>query len=501
MTGCSRRTFLGAAGATPALMAVGAGTLARAATKPKRLGPDGRQPNIVYVILDELGYFEFSCMGNKHLKTPNIDRMAAEGIRFTDALAGGPVCAPTRSVLLTGKHLGHTTVRANSGFTPLRVEDITIGEVMSAAGYVCGGFGKWGVGGRGTSGVPEKHGFKEFFGYYDQVHAHTYYPPYLIHNSEEVPLKGNTGDLYVGETFSHTVIVDHAKAFIREHKDEPFLCYCPWTPPHGLWGFPEDEPSWQLFKDKPWTAGQRLPTDAKVYAAMVHMIDRQIGELIALVKELGLDDNTLFIVTGDNGGQDYFWKDPRENTKKADAPYPHGFFGPNLNPATGERFRGGKGALYEGGLRVPAFARWTSTIAPGQVSDHLWYFADFMPTFAELGGAVCPDDSDGISFVPTLLGEKAAGRKQKRHEYMYWEAGARRAVRIENWKGHLGGKDKKWELYDLATDVEELVNVADKHTDIVAKMAAYAEEAHVENILGVIYDRELVEKDRKAKKG
>ena len=215
-------------------------------------------PNIIYLMLDEWGYFESGHMGHRELLTPHIDQFASEGIRFTNAYAGAPVCGPTRCVLLTGLHSGHTSMRVNDGFSPIREDEPTLGTMLKKKGYATGGFGKWGIGGRGTSGVPEKHGFDQFFGYYDQVHAHTFYPQYLIRNSREVPLQGNSGEnFYDGETHAQLEIFRESLRFIRSNKDKPFFCYLPWTPPHGLWGIDEDDPSWQLFKDKPWTAGQQ----------------------------------------------------------------------------------------------------------------------------------------------------------------------------------------------------------------------------------------------------
>ena len=207
------------------------------------------KPNIVYIMADELGYYELSCMGNPHIRTPNIDRMAATGMRFTQGLAGSSVCAPTRCVLMTGKHGGHTSVRVNGGGTPLRAEEKTIASMLKEHGYATGGFGKWGCGGRGSTGVPEKHGFDEFVGYYDQVHAHSYYPKYIVRNSEEIPLKGNKG-MSTGDTYSHYVIVDHAMKFIKANKDKPFFCYLPITPPHGIFDIPDSDPAWATYKDK-----------------------------------------------------------------------------------------------------------------------------------------------------------------------------------------------------------------------------------------------------------
>ncbi|MGB2824429.1 MAG: sulfatase-like hydrolase/transferase, partial [Phycisphaerae bacterium] len=238
-----RRTFLKCLGSAGAAAAMPWLSQCAGATK-------GTRPNIIYIMLDEWGYYEMSLMGHPILRTPNIDRMASEGVRFTQALAGGSVCAPTRSTLMTGQHTGHTTVRSNGGRAPLRADDVTVAEVLKRAGYATGGFGKWGLGDRGTTGVPEKHGFDVFFGYYHQVHAHTYYPNYLLRNSEKVPLAGNTGDYHKGETFSHELIYRESIGFIRRNAStrsaqaRPFFAYLPWTPPHGLWGIPADEPAW-----------------------------------------------------------------------------------------------------------------------------------------------------------------------------------------------------------------------------------------------------------------
>lgn len=442
----------------------------------------GPKTNIIYFFIDELGYYELSLMGHPLLETPNVDRFAREGMRFTQLLAGAPVCAPTRCCLMTGKHLGHCSVRENPGQNPIRAEEITIANVLKQAGYATGGFGKWGVGGRGTTGVPEKHGFDVFFGYYDQVHAHTYFPAYLIRNSEEVPLPGNEGALYEGKTFSHELIFQETVKFIRENKDRPFFCYCPWTPPHGAWGMPEDDPSYLKYKDKQWDAGHSIKKDeAQRYAAMVNMVDRQIGQIMELLKELHLDENTIVLFSGDNGGHFYF---------KNEA-HPYGFFAPNLNPRTGKMFRGEKGNLYEGGLRVPFIARWPGQIKPGTLNDHLGYFPDVMPTLAELTGTQCPDDIDGISFLPTLLGREA---QQKQHEYLYWEFMGQSAVRWNDWKANKPRKGD-WELYNLKTDIEEKKNIANENPDVIKKLIAFAGEAHLPHIRGEILDNDLCMKD------
>ncbi|MBC8148741.1 MAG: arylsulfatase [Verrucomicrobiaceae bacterium] len=440
-----------------------------------------KNPNIIYLMLDEWGYFESGHMGSKDLLTPNIDQFAKDGMRFTNAYAGAPVCGPTRCVLLTGLHSGHTSMRSNNGFAPIRKEEQTLASMLKKEGYATGGFGKWGIGGRGTSGVPEKHGFDEFFGYYDQVHAHTFYPKYLIRNSKEVPLEGNEGtSFYEGKTHAQDEIFKESMKFIRKNKEKPFFCYLPWTPPHGLWGIDQDDPSWKLFKDKPWTAGQRTKNDAKVYAAFMHMIDRQIGEIIASLKEMDLDQETIFFLCGDNGGQAYF------STKGR----PHGFFGPNLNPETGERFKAGKGSLYEGGLKIPFLVRWPGMIKESVEADHLCYFPDIMPTLAELAGATSPK-TDGLSLMPTLMGEPG----QKNHEYLYWEYVGQTAVRMKNWKAYKGKKGD-WQLYDLSKEVEEKENLAKEHPEVLKKLVGFAEAAHEPIRPGEIYDRELIDKDR-----
>jgi arylsulfatase A-like enzyme len=442
------------------------------------------RPNVVYIMADELGYFELSCLGNPNIQTPRIDQMTREGIRFTQALAGSSVCAPTRCCLMSGKHSGHTSVRTNGGGTPMRAGEETVASILKDAGYATGGFGKWGCGGRGSTGVPEKHGFDVFLGYYDQVHAHSYYPPYIVRNSEEVPLKNNRGGSD-GETYSHYVIVDEAMNFIRENKEKPFFCYMPITPPHGIFDIPDSDPAWAIYKDKEW------PEQAKRYAAMVTMVDRQVGEVLDLLKELSLDENTIVFFCGDNGGNDYF----------KDKEHPRGFHGANVNPATGVEFRGTKGTLYEGGLRIPMTVRWPGKIAPGRVSDLLWYFPDVLPTVAELSGAKAPEDVDGMSILPELIGEEAAGRKQNSHEYLYWEIGTQVAIRMENWKAVQPGAKRGWELYNLDNDLSEEKNVANDHPEILTQLRLLAAEAHEEAEEGTFFNREIHERDRRAKFG
>ncbi len=449
-----------------------------------------RRPNIVYIMSDELAYYELSHMGNPYIRTPRIDKMAGEGIRFTQALAGAPVCAPLRCSLMTGKHMGHASVRANDGGTPLRAEEQTIASILKELGYATGGFGKWGAGGRGSTGVPEKHGFDTFFGYYDQVHAHSYYPPYLIENSAEVKLPGNNGGRS-GRTYSHYEIINRGLEFIRENKDRPFFCYLPITPPHGMYDIPKDDPAWQLYKDAEWMKDESVSKEAKNYAAMVSMVDRNVGQVLDLLRELDIEDNTIVFFTGDNGGQDRF----------RNKEHPRGFFGPNVNPRTGVEFRGGKGNLYEGGLRIPFIVRWPGKIEAGQVSDLLFYQPDILPTLAELTTAKVPEGVDGLSVLPTLLGEGTVGRKQKQHEYLYWEYRSQTAVRMKNWKAVKPGKNGAWELYDLDKDISEQNNIAADHPEILQKMKAFAKKAHEPVRPGTFADRTNHEKDRWAKWG
>ena len=443
----NRRRFLKSVGAGAAVLAM-PGRPAAAAAKER--------PNIVFVIVDDMGYHDLGCYGSKTIQTPHIDRMAAEGMRFTDAYSGATVCAPARSTLMTGYHMGHTSVRGNSGGIPLLAEDVTVAEVLRAAGYATGGFGKWGLGDVGTAGVPEKQGFDVFFGYYHQVHAHSYYTPQLFRNSERVPLPGNAGGKR-GQ-YSHHVIFGEATKFIRASKDRPFFCYCPWTPPHAKYEFPEDDPAWALYKDKDW------PNDAKVAAAMDSMIDRHVGDIVALLRELGLDSKTILFFTSDNGA-----------AKRFDG----------IHNSCG-RMKGFKRSMQEGGIRTPMIVRWPGKIQAGAVSDFPWYFPDVMPTLAELAGASkhVPRGIDGISVVPTLLGEDAAGRRQPPHDYLFWEHGGTRAARVGQWKAirRSGGKKtpqaESVELYDLANDISESNNLAARHGDIARKMADIIEKAY-----------------------
>ncbi len=426
------------------------------------------KPNVIYMMLDEWGYYEMSALGHTKLKTPIFDDFLKESMRFTQAYAGGPVCGPTRAALLTGQHLGHVSMRSNGGATPIRQDEVTIAEILKDQGYATAGFGKWGIGARGTTGIPEIHGFDTFFGYYDQVHAHSFYPTFLIRNSKEVPLQGNTGHFATGETHAQYVIHNETMKWLDKNHDKPLFLYLPYTPPHGLWGMAEDDPYWKVFKDKPWRGGQKSNKDSRMYAAMLLMVNDQLKQVMGKLKEYGIDDNTIIFLCGDNGGQAYF--PSREN--------PRGIFAPNVDPKTGQEFKAGKGSLYEGGLRVPMMVRWPGKIKPGSTSDLAWYFPDVMPTLAELTGAKVPKECDGISIVPTLLGEGT----QKEHEFLYWEYANQYAVRMGKWKAwRLGSAKRKpvpWKLFDLSKDVSETTDLADKYPEIVAKIDAIGKREH-----------------------
>lgn len=447
-------------------------------------------PNIVFIMSDELAYFELSHMGNPYIRTPNIDRMAAEGIRFTQALAAAPVCAPLRGALMTGKHMGHASVRANGGGTPLRADEVTIASMLKQKNFATGGFGKWGAGGRDSTGVPEKHGFDVFFGYYDQVHAHSFFPPYLIRNSEEVKLEGNIGGRQ-GKTYSHYAIMDEALEFIKTNHQKPFFCYLPITPPHGMYDIPADDPAWKLYENDAWIKDPKISQDTKNYAAMVSMVDHNLQQVLDLLKELELEQNTIVFFTGDNGGQDRFRSQQ----------HPRGFFGPNVNPVNNVEFRGGKGNLYEGGLRIPFIVRWPGKITPGQTSDLLFNQVDILPTLAELTGTQAPKDVDGLSILPELIGQQQAGREQEQHRFLYWEFGSQTAVRMKNWKAIQSKKNRPWELYDLEQDLSEAHDVAQQHPEIINQMKEFAQQSHEPVMEGTYTTKVRHERDRQAKFG
>jgi arylsulfatase A-like enzyme len=442
------------------------------------------RPNVIYIMADELGYFEPGFMGGTVIATPNLDRLARSGMIFKNLLSGGAVCAPARCAMLTGKHLGHASVRANDGGTPLRADDVTIADWLKRQGYVCGGFGKWGCGGRDSTGVPERHGFETFFGYYDQVHAHTFYPPYLVRNSEEVPLAGNKGGLN-GPKYSHYEIHQAAMTWLREHATQSFFAFLAYTPPHGPFTIPETDPAWKQYADQPW------PKDAKLYAAMTTMLDRHVGEVLDLLQELQLEPQTVVFFSGDNGGKAIF---PTEDR-------PAGIFSANQDPHGPTAYRGSKGTLYEGGLRVPFAVTWPGQIPAGRVSEHLGYFPDVLPTIAELVQAPLTFEVDGLSLVPELLGDQVAGHPQATHEYLYWEHNQWTAIRQGSWRAVKPGKQDSWELYDVSSDPAESRDLSQAQPDQLARLIALAQGARQPVQTGSYTSRVRHERDRRAKSG
>lgn len=435
------------------------------------------QPNIIFILADDLGYGDVGCYGQKIIKTPVLDRMAAEGMLFTQFYAGSTVCAPSRSVLMTGLHMGHTRVRGNSqvpGAQELRADDITFAEVMKRAGYATGLVGKWGLGENGTPGHPNLKGFDYFFGFLNQSHAHNHFPDHLWRNTERVPLPNDlvqvgripgTGYATKPVVYADDLFFDEAAAFIEEHSGGPFLLELALTVPHANnergreLGDGQEVPDYGRFADESW------PSPLRGQAAMIERMDARIGALMEQLKRLGIDGNTVVIFTSDNG--------------------PHNEGGPEFNPeffdANGP-LRGIKRDLTDGGIRVPFIVRWPGRIAPNSVSSHVGYFGDMMATFAELGGGNTPEQTDSISIVPTLLNK---GR-QAQHAYLYfefYERGVDQAVIIEGrWKGlRLKGPGNPITLYELAADIGEQTDVAAEHPDTVARVEKILAEAHVPN--------------------
>jgi len=425
-----------------------------------------RRPNIIFIVADDLGYGDLSCYGQKRFRTPNIDRIAAEGIRFTDHYSGSTVCAPSRCTLMTGLHTGHCQIRGNReqkpvGQFPLEPCSITTTKLLKQADYITAMFGKWGLGYPGSTGDPMNQGFDEFFGYNCHRNAHTYYPMWLYHNREKIKLDG--------KTYAHDLIIDKAFEFIQTNKDRPFFCYMPVTIPHAAMHAPKDKHDKWRKKLPEFDAvigrysGPAVQNPIAAFPAMVTHLDEQVGALMKLLKDLDIDDNTLVIFTSDNG------------------PHVEGGHNPEFWDSNGP-LRGIKRDLYEGGIRVPMVARWPGKIKPGTISSHLSAFWDVMPTLAELAEIQAPQDIDGISFVPTLTGDN---NKQKKHEYLYWEfhRQGKQAVRKNNWKAIKLGVDKNpnapLELYNLKEDISEQNNVADKYPEVVDEMDKIMKEAHV----------------------
>lgn len=459
-----RRDFLRAIGYGAVGIALSGGA---GASQPMGFGAKKRKPNVVYIIADDLGYAEVGCYGQKKIKTPNIDKLATQGMKFTQHYSGNPVCAPSRCVLMTGKHSGHAQVRANKqvggqegwklgvttgGQWPLEAGTITVAKILKKAGYTTGAFGKWGLGRVDTTGDPSKQGFDHFFGYICQRQAHTYYPNHLWRDVKVEWIEANK-DGKEG-AYSHDLIANEALKFVKANKDRPFFLYVPFTIPHVALQVPEDSLAEYKGKwpDPPYTGDKGYfphPNPRACYAGMVTRMDRDVGRIMSLLKELNLEDNTIVMFTSDNG--------PTFNGGSDSA------FFDSARP-----LRGLKGSVYEGGIRVPFIVRWPGKIKAGSTSEHICAFWDILPTCCELIGADAPADIDGISILPTLLGQRS---KQKEHRYLYWELRGRQGVRMGRWKAVRPGPNRKIQLYNLDKDIGEQKDVADANPEILTKMA------------------------------
>ena len=434
-----------------------------------------QRPNVIFILADDLGYGDVGSYGQQLIQTPNLDRLAAEGMRFTQFYAGSTVCAPSRAVLMTGRHPGHVSVRGNAGRENMTAQTLpkderTVADVFKSAGYQTALFGKWGLGEIGSEGHPNKKGFDEFFGFLNQSHAHNYYPSFLVRNSERFPLRNvpEQEDKEIGSgwakeklDYAPDVIFDRAMAWLERNRSKPFFLYFATTLPHANneaargTGDGQEVPDYGVYKDKPWTKQD------KGQAAMITGLDAQVGRMMAWLKASGLDRKTLVVFSSDNG------------------PHNEGRHHPELfNPSGG--LRGMKRALYEGGIRVPFIACWPGKIKAGTVSDHIGYFGDVMATVGALTNQTVPAGLDSISFLPTLIGKAA---RQRQHKYIYfefYEQGGRQSVRFGKWKAirepMLTGKVQ---LYDLSKDVGETNNVAEANPSVVKQAVAFMEQAHV----------------------
>jgi arylsulfatase len=459
-----RRDFLKAFGFSAAALTLSChkGTAQTAASAEAK-----KKPNIVYILADDLGYAEVGCYGQKKIRTPNIDKLASEGMKFTQHYSGNPVCAPSRCALMTGKHTGHTQVRGNKqvggtegwklgstigGQWPIKADTITIAKILKKAGYTTGAFGKWGLGRAGTTGDPNKQGFDHFYGYICQRQAHTFYPNHLWRDGKVEWIEANKDEKE--QVYSHDLIATEALKFISTNKNRPFFLYVPFTIPHVALQVPEDSLAEYKGKwpDPPYDGkkGYIPHTHPRAcYAGMVTRMDKDVGRIMALLKEFDLDENTLVIFTSDNG------------------PTYAGGADSDFFESAGP-LRGLKGSVYEGGIRVPYIARWPGRIKAGSTSDHISAFWDFLPTCCELIGEEPPEDIDGISMLSTFLGQH---RKQKKHQYLYWELRGQQAVRMGKWKALRRKPDMKIELYDLDKDIGESRDVAGEYPDVFAEIA------------------------------
>lgn len=426
------------------------------------------QPNLIWIMADDLGYGDLGCYGQMVITTPNLDRMAKEGMRFTHFYAGATVCAPSRSVLMTGQHHGHTRVRGNAGAAnpaaqALRAEDTTVAKVLKDAGYRTALIGKWGLGdvGAAESGLPRKQGFDQFFGYLNQVHAHNHFPEFLWRNEERVTLPnevtrvGDQGGGYATKAvqFADDLFADEAIKFVEENKKKPFFLYWCMVIPHA-----NNErtkalkngahvPDFGPYADKDW------PDPDRGQAAMISRLDSYVGRMLALLQKNGLAENTLVIFTSDNGPH---------NESNHDLAR----FNPS-GPLTGI-----KRSLTDGGIRVPMIAWWPGKVKAGAESEHVASFADWMATAAELAGVKTPNGCDSISLVSTLLGKPA---DQSKHDFLYWEfheGGFKQAALYQGrWKGiRAGAPDAPIALYDQQADIAEKTNVVAQHADIASKI-------------------------------
>lgn len=406
-----------------------------------------RKPNIIFILADDLGYGDLACYGQQKIRTPNLDRMAAEGTRFTQAYSGSTVCAPSRCCLMTGKHTGHGTVRGN-----LRPElgiaegEATVASVLKSAGYRTALFGKWGLGGPGTGSVPNTRGFDQFYGYLDQLHAHTSYPEHLWDNQNEVFLTNNWFNQQ--KTFSNDKFTERALDFTAKQPG-PFFLYLPYTIPHANNELGSKTGAGMEAPDTAPYAGESWPENEKKFAAAITRMDRDIGALLDTLKRRNLDENTLVIFSSDNG------------------PHKEGGHSETFFKSSGP-LRGTKRDLYDGGVRVPAIARWPGKVPAGRASDFMWAFWDFLPTAAELAGAAAPRGIDGISFARALAGEQPQHRRA-----LYWEfheRGFHQAVRRDNWKLVRQGPKQQVELFDLSKDLGETRSLAAEQPGVVREL-------------------------------
>jgi arylsulfatase A-like enzyme len=432
--------------------------------------PAPRRPNIIFILADDLGYGDLACYGQTQIKTPNLDRLAAEGMRFTDFYAGSTVCAPSRCALMTGLHTGHCLIRGNANVA-LRDQDLTVAQLLKDSGYHTGLIGKWGLGNENTSGVPQKKGFDEFAGYLDQTHAHNYYTDYLWRFDPHSGFDGkmlfpeNQGlekKLYIPDLFASAAVQfvqNNKQTDLNRHR--PFFLEWATIIPHAnneegaRTGNGIQVPSDAPYSDESW------PQPEKNKAAMITRLDADVGRLLDTLQRLKCDEETIIFFSSDNG------------------PHKEGGVDSAFFKSSG-LFRGFKRDLYEGGIRVPLIVRWPGKIKPGQVSTSVFAFWDFMPTALEIAGVKPPGDLDGISSLPTLLGKTQTNQ----HPALYWEfheRGFQQAARMGDWKAVRLAAGGPLELYNLKTDPGEKINVADQNLQVVAKMEAYLKSARTES--------------------